>query len=56
MARIRVNDLPKDMKVSKHEMKMILGGIDTVPLPEKQAWPWSRTWLTPKRPRPIRRY
>jgi hypothetical protein len=32
--RIKIEDLPKDMKITPEEMKKILGGIDTVPLPE----------------------
>jgi hypothetical protein len=35
--RIKIKDLPKDMKVSREEMRKISGGIDTVPLPEKPA-------------------
>ncbi|MBW2063272.1 MAG: hypothetical protein JRI95_17145 [Deltaproteobacteria bacterium] len=27
MARIKIKDLPKDMKISKDEMKKIMGGI-----------------------------
>jgi len=26
MARIKINDLPKDMKISKEEMKNVVGG------------------------------
>jgi hypothetical protein len=26
MARIKINDLPKDMEISKHELKAIRGG------------------------------
>ena len=28
MARIKIEDLPEDHKISKQEMKMILGGTD----------------------------
>ena len=35
MARIKMNDLPKDMKINKQEMKRVLGGIRTWPTPEK---------------------
>ena len=27
MAKIRINDLPKDVKVSKDEMKKVFGGV-----------------------------
>jgi hypothetical protein len=30
MARIKINDLPKDMKVSKEELRMIRGGVATI--------------------------
>jgi hypothetical protein len=32
--RIKIEDLPKDLKISDEEMRKIMGGIDTVPLPE----------------------
>ena len=35
MARTRIEDLPKDMEISKTEMKRILGGIGTWPTPER---------------------
>ena len=35
MARIKISDLPKDMKISKVEMKKILGGVGTWPTPER---------------------
>jgi hypothetical protein len=28
MARIKIKDLPKDQKISKAEMKAVLGGVD----------------------------
>jgi hypothetical protein len=34
MTRIKIQDLPKDMKISKDQMRKVLGGIDTAPLPE----------------------
>jgi len=34
MARIKIQDLPGDVKISQDEMKKVLGGIDTVPLPD----------------------
>jgi len=44
MTRIKMNDLPKDMKINKQEMKRVLGGIDTSPTLEKvytiTALPW----------------
>lgn len=33
MARIKINDLPKDQKISKEEMKFIMGGINPQPSP-----------------------
>ena len=30
MARIKIKDLPKDMKISKEEMKRIMGGLDAI--------------------------
>jgi len=33
MARIKVEDLPQDMKVSKEEMKKVFGGRDEHPPP-----------------------
>ena len=44
MVRTRIEDLPKDMKINKQEMKRVLGGIGTWPTPEKvytiAALPW----------------
>ena len=37
MARTRIEDLPKDVKISKGEMKRVLGGIGTWPTPEKPS-------------------
>jgi|APFre7841882590_1041340.scaffolds.fasta_scaffold174897_1 hypothetical protein len=34
MTRIKILDLPRDMKVSEAEMRKVMGGIDTVPLPD----------------------
>ena len=34
MARIKISDLPKDMKISKDEMKRVLGGGSTLPVPD----------------------
>ena len=36
MARIKIKDLPKDMKISKEEMKVIRGGFN--PQPEPPAY------------------
>jgi len=36
--RIKIEDLPKDMKVSREEMRKIWGGIDTVPLPDRPTY------------------
>ena len=30
MARIKIKDLPKDMKISKEEQKRIMGGYDVI--------------------------
>ena len=32
MARIKIKDLPKDMKITKEEMKRIQGGISSEPV------------------------
>jgi hypothetical protein len=45
MVRIKIKDLPKDKKISKEEMRRVLGGIGTWPTPEKsrfQTLPWFR--------------
>ena len=49
MARIKIEDLPKDLKISEKDMKMIRGGIDTVPLPERTLGLMIGTWPTPER-------
>ena len=38
MARIKIKDLPKDMKISKEEMKVIRGGFQ--PQPEPPGYPF----------------
>jgi hypothetical protein len=45
--RIKIKDLPKDMKVTREEMRKVVGGIDTVPLPERSAYLTlaSKWWL-----------
>jgi len=35
MARFKINDLPKDLKISKDEMKRVRGGVGTWPTPER---------------------
>ncbi len=37
MTRIKIQDLPRDLKISQAELKSVLGGIDTVPLPERPS-------------------
>ena len=32
MARIKIKDLPRDKKITKEEMKRILGGISSEPV------------------------
>jgi len=34
MTKIKILDLPRDLKISQDEMRKVLGGIDTVPLPD----------------------
>jgi len=34
MTRIKILDLPVDVKISEDDMRRVWGGIDTVPLPE----------------------
>jgi hypothetical protein len=50
MARIKILELPRDMKISQDEMKKVLGGIDTVPLPEMPSLLWKAAWTTRTRP------
>jgi len=38
MARIKINDLPKDVTISKEGMKSVLGGGSTLPLPDRPPW------------------
>ena len=49
MASIKINDLPKGMNISKAEMKGILGGGSTVPVPERPylryCFPTSPIWF-----------
>ena len=33
MTRIRIQDLPKDVKISRDEMGKVMGGVIMVPLP-----------------------
>ena len=33
MARIKIKDLPKDVRVSQQEMKNVLGGVNPIPSP-----------------------
>jgi len=35
MARTRIENLPKDLTISKEEMRKVLGGIGTWPTPER---------------------
>jgi bacteriocin-like protein len=42
--RIKIRDLPKDTKITKKEMKKIIGGIDTVPLPEAPRYGRGTRW------------
>ena len=34
MARIKISDLPKEMKVSKEDMRRIVGGSEALPMEE----------------------
>ena len=49
MARIKIKDLPKNMKISKAELENICGGIETIPLPEVRGRVAIGTWPTPER-------
>lgn len=41
MTRIKIENLPKDMKISKEEMKSIMGGkISTFRLVVGTVWSW----------------
>ena len=33
MARIKIEDLPEDMKISKEEMKKVMGGVEPTTFP-----------------------
>ena len=33
MARVKIKDLPKDTKISKEEMRKVMGGTLPIPLP-----------------------
>lgn len=48
--RIRIEDLPKNMKVSKDEMRKILGGGEAPPPPERPSGPSGRRVPRPGRP------
>jgi hypothetical protein len=50
MARIKIKDLPKNMKISRADLEKIQGGIETVPLPEVRGRISIGTWPTPERP------
>jgi hypothetical protein len=50
MTRIKLLDLPGDMKIGQDEMKKVLGGIDTVPLPDMPSLLWKAAWTTRTRP------
>ena len=39
MARIKINDLPKDIKINKTELRGIFGGLET----ESELWP-AQSW------------
>ena len=39
MSRIKINDLPKDMKIRKEEMKAIMGGWQIQPINTINEWP-----------------
>ena len=38
MAKIKIEDLAKDVKISEEEMKKILGGVSPVPIPYQPSW------------------
>lgn len=40
--RIKIKDLPRDVKVSREEMKKVLGGIGTWPTPEIPRYQMSK--------------
>jgi hypothetical protein len=48
MTRIKIKDLPKNMKISRADLEKIRGGIETVPLPEIRGSVSIGTWPTPE--------
>jgi hypothetical protein len=34
MTRIKIQDLPRDMKISQGEMRKVMGGWDPIPMPD----------------------
>lgn len=48
MARIKIKDLPRNMKINKADLEKIMGGIETVPLPEFRGRVAIGTWPTPE--------
>lgn len=45
--RIEIKDLPKNMKISREEMKRVMGGIGTWPTPEKTLYTSTLYYLNP---------
>ncbi len=46
MARIKIKDLPKDKKISREEMKKVLGGFNPQPDPPKELQSWTSSYYT----------
>ena len=50
MAKLEIRDLQEYQELRTEEMEKVMGGIDTVPLPEKPISRYSiGTWPTPER-------
>jgi hypothetical protein len=52
MARIKIKDLPKDMKISRDEMKSVLGGLSFSSFDLNTTYT-RRQWSTPRLKLPL---
>jgi hypothetical protein len=50
MPRNKISDIAEDARITEDEMKKIVGGIETIPLPEIAPRPSIGTWPTPETP------
>jgi len=47
MARIKIKDLPRDRKISKEEMKKVIGGFNPQPEPPAKIYYFNPNPLNP---------